>query len=325
MIGIDVSKATLSVCVRLTGRDQELVHEFPNNTTGHQKLHTWLKKHGQAASQACMESTGPYHLAVAQFLYQHDYTVSVINPRRIKAYGESRLSRGKTDGADARLIAEFGEREPIPGWQPPAVERVALKDLQDRLDELEESLRHHRQRREHGQHPGVLASLEREAMFIQNEVEALKQDIQQLCEKTPFLREEIELLCTIPGIGVLTATRFVARIDINLFDSAASFAAYLGVTPREHSSGTSVHRKTRMSKVGSKRLRTALYFPALQAAAYNAQVKALYQRLIAKGHSKKSALGAAMRKLAQQMYGVWSSHRPYDSTLGLPSHESFAA
>ena len=88
---------------------------------------------------------------------------------------------------------------------------------------------------------------------------------------------------------------------------------------------TLVHKKARMSKLGSKRLRTALYFPAMQATRYNAQVQALYDRLVAKGHPKKSALGAAMRKLAQQIYGVWSSRRPYDATHGLPSLESFTA
>lgn len=325
MIGIDVSKATLSVCVRLADNGMELNHEFPNSSTGQEKLHTWLKKHGAKGGWACMESTGPYHLSVAQFLYQHRYQVSVVNPKRIKAYGESRLSRGKTDKADARLIAEFGEKETLPVWQPPAPERVALKDLQDRLEELEESLRQHQQRREHCQNPSVLASLKREEAFIKQEIEVLRREIKRLCEKTPYLHEEIELLCTIPGIGELTAIRLVARIDITLFDSAASFAAFFGVTPREHSSGTSVHKKARMSKLGSKRLRTALYFPALQAARYNAQVKALYARLVAKGHPKKSALGAAMRKLAQQIYGVWTSRRPYDPTIGLPSLESFGS
>ena len=325
MIGIDVSKATLAVCLRLADSGIELDHEFPNTATGHHKLHAWLKKHGEQTGWACMESTGPYHLNVAQFLHQHRYRVSVVNPKRIKAYGESRLSRGKTDKADARLIAEFGEKETLPVWQPPAPERVALKDLQDRLDELEESLRQHRQRREHCQNPSVLASLEREEAFIKQEIEALKREQGHLCDKTPCLREEIELLCTIPGVGELTATRLVARIDISLFDHAASFAAFFGVTPREHSSGTSVHKKARMSKLGSKRLRTALYFPAMQATRYNAQVQALYDRLVAKGHPKKSALGAAMRKLAQQIYGVWSSRRPYDATHGLPSLESFTA
>lgn len=161
MIGIDVSKATLAVCVRLADSGIELDHEFPNTATGHHKLHAWLKKHGEQTGWACMESTGPYHLNVAQFLHQHRYRVSVVNPKRIKAYGESRLSRGKTDKADARLIAEFGEKETLPVWQPPAPERVALKDLQDRLDELEESLRQHRQRREHCQNPSILAEIAR--------------------------------------------------------------------------------------------------------------------------------------------------------------------
>lgn len=325
MIGIDVGKSSLVVCFAL-GTDR-IERTFENTFAGHQKMHCWLVKHGGRGDLACVESTGTYHLAVALFLYLRGYSVSVVNPRRIKAYAESRLSRTKNDPADARLIAEFGDKEraDLPLWQPPAQERVALKSLQDRLDELQHSLRRHQQRLEHDHNDATMASLQREQAFITEEIHRLQQAMIELFQHTPALSRDIELLCSIPGLGTLTARRFVARVEINHFDSAASFAAFLGVTPSEHSSGTSVHRKTRMSKVGSKRLRTALYFPALLATRFNPQVKALFDRLVAKGHVRKSALGAAMRKLAQQMCGVWSSGLPYSPTIGLCSLESLSS
>lgn len=317
MLGIDVSKATLAVCLVQAAVRQELTREFPNTATGHAQLQRWLVKHDAAQTPACMESTGPYHLSLALFLFHSGHQVSIVNPRRIKAYSESRLSRAKTDGVDARLIAHFGLREEIRVWEPPAAERVKLRDLQSRLDEIGRTRSRHRQRREHCQDADILASLEREEMFWTTEEQRLQTQLEAVLVQSVVLGEEVALLTSIPGIGALTARRLVASVDITRFDRASSFAAYLGVTPREHSSGTSVRKQPRMSKVGSKPLRTALYFPAMQATRFNPQIRAQYQRLVAAGKPKKSAIGAAMRKLSQQIYGVWTSRLPYDPTLGL--------
>ncbi|WP_420594026.1 IS110 family transposase [Deinococcus sp.] len=317
MLGIDVSKASLAVCLLKQSTAQELTGEFPNTPAGHLQLQRWLAQHDGAQTPACMESTGPYHRSLALFLFQGGHPVSIVNPRRIKAYSVSRLSRAKTDGVDARLIAQFGLREDLPIWTPPTAARVKLRDLQRRLDEIGRTRCQHQQRCEHCQDADILASLAREASFWSEEEQRLHRQLESVLGDSAELGEDVALLTSIPGIGALTARRLVASVDIKRFENAASFAAYLGVTPREHSSGTSVHKQPRMSKIGSKTLRTALYFPAMQATRCNTQIRAQYQRLVAAGKPKKSAIGAAMRKLAQQIYGVWSSRLPYDPTLGL--------
>jgi transposase len=323
MVGIDVGKASVVACL-LKQDGRELVDEFPNTPTGHYRLHRWIVKAG-GSTGVCMESTGCYHLTLARYLHDQQYQVSVVNPRRIKAYGESRLRRGKNDQVDARLIAQFAQGEPLPIWQPPSEAQVALRAIQDRLDELDQTLGAQRNRREHCAEPAVLASLDREAAFLKAEQARLTTERTALLAEQTSLGQAVRLLQTIPGVGQLTAVRLVARVDITQFDQAGSFAAYLGLTPREHSSGTSVHKRPRLSKLGSKRLRTALYFPALRATRDNPQIQALYQRLLAKGKPKPVALGAAMRKLAGQIYGVWSSGRPYEPTLGLPASTPLAA
>lgn len=218
---------------------------------------------------------------------------------------------------DARLIARFGLREETRAWEPPAAERVKLRDLQSRLDEIGRTQSRHRQRREHCQDADILASLKREEAFWAGEEQRLQTPLEAVLAQSVELAEAVALLTSIPGIGVLTARRLVASVDITRFECASSFAASLGVTPREHSSETSVRKQPRMSKIGSKPLRTALYFPAMQATRFNPQISAQYQRLVAAGKPKKSAIGAAMRKLAQQIYGVWTSRLPYDPTLCL--------
>ena len=165
----------------------------------------------------------------------------------------------------------------------------------------------------------VRDSVQRVCALLAEEVTRLGQARDALLQRHEALRTQVALLCTIPGIGLLTATRLVASVDIQRFERASSFAAFLGLTPKEHSSGTSVQRRTRLSKLGSRALRTALYFPAMQACRFNPQIRALYQRLVASGHAKKAAICAGMRKLAHQIYGVLKSGRPYDPTHGLPT------
>lgn len=322
MLGIDVGKSTLAVCLLqglAPGQRQELAGEFPNTAAGHRALHRWLVKQGATPVQVCMEATGPYTLSLALFLHEQGYPVSIVNPRRIKAYAESRLSRVKNDQVDARLIAHFAASEALPLWTPPAPARVRLRALQARVDGLDRLIQQQRQLLESAQEPGVRTSVERVCALLAEEVRSMQQEVQAHLEAQDELRAEVELLCGIPGIGWLTATRVVAAVEMTRFESADSFAAFLGLTPNEHSSGTSVRGRSRMSKVGSKALRTALYFPALQACRFNPQVGALYQRLLAAGKPKKCALCAAMRKLAHQVYGVLKSRQPYDPTLGLPA------
>lgn len=321
MLGIDVSKATLAVCLQTTAADpaQELAREFPNTPAGHQALERWLMRHEAASVHACMEATGPYTLSLAQFLFSRNHPVSVVNPRRIQAYGHSRLSRVKTDRADAKLIANFARSEVLPLWTPPDPDRAQLRALQQRIDRLNRQIAWERNQLESATAEVVRDSVQRVCALLAEEVTRLGQDREALLQRHDALRTQVTLLCTIPGIGLLTATRLVASVDIQRFERAASFAAFLGLTPKEHSSGTSVQQRTRLSKMGSCTLRTALYFPAMQACRFNPQIKALYQRLLASGHSKKSAICAGMRKLAHQIYGVLKSDRPYDPTLGLPA------
>ena len=95
------------------------------------------------------------------------------------------------------------------------------------------------------------------------------------------------------------------------FHKARQFAAYLGLTPKERQSGTSLRGRTRITKMGPKDLRKALYMPAIVSKSLNPDIKAFYDNLIARGKSKMSALGAAMRKLAHIAFGVIKNRTVY--------------
>jgi transposase len=145
--------------------------------------------------------------------------------------------------------------------------------------------------------------------FLEKEIECLKKQLREHFNKHAGLHSDAQLLQSmlqsIPGIGELTAWDILAKLpDVKQFNSAQAVAAYAGLSPREHRSGSSVFKKTRLSKQGNTRLRKAMYFPAVNAVTWNPLVKAHYERLIAAGKIRMVALAAAMRKMLMICYGV---------------------
>ena len=117
-LGIDVAKLKLDVALKTA--DKTHVKQFENSPAGFRALQAWLGSFSLPSVHACLEATGTYGDAVSFFLHEQGHVVSLVNPLRIKGYAASRLQRNKTDKADARLIAEFCEKENPSPWTPPA-------------------------------------------------------------------------------------------------------------------------------------------------------------------------------------------------------------
>ncbi len=316
-LGIDVGKEALEVALR---GDEEAIARttVANDSDGHDELLRWLQDQGSGPEETsvCMEASGDFEKAIAQRLYEENYRVSVVNPRRIKGYASSQLQRTKTDPADASLIARFGWREDPRPWEPPSAAESRLQELtrarqalkkektrtQNRLDEAEdEAVRR--------AHRGLLEEIERQ-------IEDLEEEIEEHVEENPKLERECSLLETIPGVGLQTAAIVISELGSpERFESARQAAAYAGLVPSHHQSGTSVRGNPRMSKVGNGRLRRAMYFPAMTALRFNSAVKAFGDRLKNRGKEKMVVVGAAMRKLLHICYGVLKSGRPFDPSL----------
>ena len=164
-----------------------------------------------------------------------------------------------------------------------------------------------------GQPAVVLESLQTSIAFLEGEVKRLQKQIRDHINQNPGLKRDAKLLESIPGVGELTAWDILAELpDVSQFDSAQSVAAYAGLAPREHRSGSSVRKQTRLSKQGNWRLRKALYFPAVTALTWNPSVKAHYERLREAGKPRMVALAACMRKLLMIVYGVLKHQTPFD-------------
>jgi transposase len=324
VLGIDVSKNQLDVVlVREDGRTERA--QFVNGRKGFHSLHHFLKKRVQTALHACLEATGSYGDEIALFLFEAGYKVSVINPAQIKSYGDSRLSRTKTDASDAALIADFCRTQQPPAWMPPPPE---LRELQALLRHLE-ALTQMRQQEVNRRDAGILSAivldaLNRHIAFLDQEIADLQKRIRNHVDRYPDLRQQRDLLTTIPGIGDLTAARLLAELPIwREFTSPKQVAAFAGLSPRQHQSGSSVRGRTRLSKRGSSRLRTMLYFPAIVAQRHNPALARFAQRLRDAGKPKMAVLAAVMRKLLLLAYAILKSGHPFD--LQFTSRASLSA
>ncbi len=311
-LGIDVAKLKFNVC--LIREDGKLRHKvFANTATGFTQLTTWLSANHVEQLHACLEATGTYSEALATYLFDAGQRVSVVNPAAIKAYAGCQLSRTKTDKVDAALIARFCLTQQPPLWTPLAPELRTLQALVRRLDSLIEMHTMEHNRLVAGAVDALVQhSLEEHLTYLEAQSKRTENLIKEHINSHPHLKAERDLLLSIPGIGEATTARLLAEIDFQQYESARSVAAFTGLVPRLRQSGTSVRGRARLSKVGSPRIRHALYFPAVTAIRCNPTIKAWAKELRERGKCEMQIIGAVMRKLIHLAYGVLKTGKPYD-------------
>ena len=311
-IGIDISKDSFDVALFI----QSIAHQlqFRNDRTGFGQFQKWLKKRKVVEAHACMEATGRYADELARFLYDRGFEVSVVNPKRIKSYAESKLTRSKTDAVDAAIIEDFCRTQQPRLWKPASPEIEELQTMTRHLEALKRMRTQELNRLKSGlTAPVVREIIEKHIVFLEQEIEQLEELIDGHIDHHPGLKKDAELIESIPGIGNLTAAILMAEIkDINRFDSASELASYAGLSTQRRQSGTSVRGRSRLSKIGNATLRKALFFPSMSARRHNPIVKAFCERLSARGKQTMVIQGAAMRKLLHLVYGVWKKGRPFD-------------
>lgn len=318
-IGLDVGKEKLHAAwLRDAATQFTRPKAVSNSAAGHAQLLAWAERQtGQATGEICfvLEATGVYHDAVALFLYQAGCRVCVLNPLHVKRYGESCGIKTKNDQHDARLLARFGHERQPPAWHPPALPVRHLKALLRRLEALEQDQQRERNRLEKYEIEDVpavvLASVRSMITTLEQELTALQRRIEEHIDAHPELNEQRQLLQTVPGIGPKLSAWFLALFGTKDFRSGKQAAAFLGLFPTERQSGTSVRGHPALAKNGDGRWRARLYWPAMSATRFNPDIRAFYERLLARGKCGKSALCAAMRKLVQMAFGILKHGRPY--------------
>ena len=319
IVGTDVSKGKLDSSLLtdpILKKTKDKVSE--NTLVGFRALLEWACRHGKCEATELhfvLEATGVYHESLAEFLFDAGCQVSVVNPLLVKRFSESQGFRNKNDRHDGKVLALYGKERQPQLWTPPPPEARHLKALLARIAALENDLRRELNRLEKAQigkaPEQVMTSLASSLSFLEEQKARLQKEIDDHLDQHPKLKEEKQLLLTIPGIGEKLSMLFLALFNNRNFVSAPQVAAFLGLIPVEHESGTSVFKRPRLSKAGDGRFRAALYWPAIVATTHNPDVRALYLRLIKAGKTKMAAIGAAMRKLVHIAFGVYKNLTPY--------------
>lgn len=314
VLGIDVAKSKLDVALRLP--DGKLRSKVVANTPqGFEALSAWLDKHDVVELQVCMEATGIYWEAVAEYLADAGHTVSVVNPVQVKAFAGAALVRTKTDRVDARLIAEFCVAQHPEPWQAPPPALRELRALVRRCDALV-AMRTQEHHRLLVARTAVRHGIEAHLAYLEQAIAEIEAAIRQKIDDDPGLKEQRALLDSIPGLGDKTIPVLLSFYGGPLrFDKAKQAAAFAGLDPRQRESGSSVHGKPRLSKVGHAWLRKALYMPAMVAITKTTWGRAFKNRLAAAGKPPMVILGAMMRKLVHVAFGVLKSGIPFNPKL----------
>ena len=264
---------------------------------------------------ACLEATGTYGEGLALYLHQSGFQVSVVNPAKIKGFAQCQLMRLKNDKADSLLIARYCEVMQPRIWQPAPIHVKQLQALVRRLDDLIIALNQEKNRLSVADQV-IYPSIQSMIVTLEQQIQLIQGEIKSCIKKNTTLKQQAKLLNSIPGIGPATIAQVLAFMgNLSQFNNAKQYVAFVGLNPKEYSSGSSVKARTRLSKTGSASSRRVFYMPALVAMKHNPLIKTFSQRLKKAGKKGKLVICAAMRKLVHIIYGVLKSEKFFNPSL----------
>lgn len=305
-LGIDISKEVFDVC---TSDGKHL--QFDNSAEGFSAYAKLLDAH----SQSVMEATGSYHQKLVSWLFAHGHAVSVVNPLIIKRFAQMRLRIAKTDKADARIIQAYAQLEQPSTWSPPekfvaqAFEINSLVELLIRQRTALKNKLHSIDSKGRSSSQSV-RSIEKLIRQMDVHIAGLESSMEKLIRENQSMM--FDQLCSIPGIGKKTAMFLIVITNrFEGFESCKQLSAYLGLAPTVRMSGKSVRGQSRISKTGNTTIRNLLFMCSFTASEKNKACRELFERIVAKGKSKKLALIAVANKLLKQAFAIAKSQMSY--------------
>jgi transposase len=287
-IGIDVSKQKLDVSYN----DKEIA-VFDNTPKGLKQLVKSIKN--KKRTRIVMEATGGYERPLAHFLQDQNIAVSIVNAKRVRDFAKALGWLAKTDEIDSHVIRLFAQTINPHVTEPRSESQQSLDSLVHRRDQLVKPRAMEKQHLETVVDKDAKLSIHRNIKFLDKEIERIESKIKELIKSNKPLKNKVERLETIKGVGTIVALTLMADLPELGTLSNKEISALVGVAPFCRDSGAMKGRRTIWG--GRAQVRTILYMAALSARNHNAPIKAFYERLVSNGKSKKTALVACMRKL----------------------------
>ena len=226
---------------------------------------------------------------------------------------------------DARVLLEYAARMPFHAWKTPSVAARQVNAVGRRIHALTQQCAMEKNRLHAASAtattlPAIVRDLRRSVRSLENAVVRLQREGQRIIASTPLLQRRFELLQSTPGIAAASALQLLGELALTPADcDVRQWVAYAGLDPRQYESGSSVQKKTRISKVGNRHLRRILYMPALTAVRFAPHLRAFYEHLQARGKCKMVALVAVMRKLLHAIFGMFKHDTLFDGAKLCPT------
>lgn len=337
VVGIDVAMGEL-VCsfgvfsdnleVKLKSNDV-----FKNNEKGFVKLIKWIEKITTPETEVffVMEATGVYHEKLAHWLHERSKKVVIVLPNKISNYVKTLDIKTVTDKTAAEAIARFGLERNLEPWQPPRQIFRTIKQLTRERDQIvsERTViknQLHAENSEAFPNSNSLKRLNNRIQLLNQQEKEIKKEISELIKKEEKLKNQIDILTTIPGVGELTASIVLAETNgFEMIRNKRQLTSYSGLDVKEKQSGISVKGKPRISKKGNRYIRKALHLPSLAAVKHSEVYRDNYARLIGRHGIKMKALVAIQRKLLELMYILYKTKTTFDPEYELKKEQQLEA
>lgn len=322
-VGIDCAKDELAVCFGQLDEEMDIVHKatevFANTSSGFKKLLSWADKLVVAEVPVCfvIEATGVYHQKVTSCLFDAGKRISVVLPNKASHFAKTLKVRTVNDKESSKMLATLGLEKQLDAWQKPETVFTRLKLLTRERERLINEITVYKNQlhaEEHGAYglQSTVKRIKKMLALMDKQVNEIAREITLLVEAHPELHEKIKKVCTIPGIGLITAVTVVAECNgFNLIRNSKQLVSYAGYDVVEKQSGTSVLGKSHISGHGNKHIRKVLHFPAITHVKYDKHHQKFYARLQSKHGIKMKAYTAIQRKLLVLIYTLWKKKECY--------------
>lgn len=333
--GIDISSDDFAASYGILYSDLERqvinICKFKNTRRGFDKFLAFTKKHqskinpsGNIQTWYIMEASGVYYENLAYYLNDKGLNVHVALANKVKSYTKTLENKSKNDELDSIAIAQFGLEKQLPKWLPPSSEMKGLKELSRELSALKNMRtaarnQSHAKNKAHEINNSSIKRIKDLIKFLNKQIKKSERDIETTVKSNPKLKERIDKITVLKGIGLQTAVMIIS--ETNGFEGITNrrqLTSYVGLDVKENQSGKKAGKGS-ISKHGNKYIRKGLYMPALSCKKHDKKMKDLYQRVCERHGWKVKKVGviAVMRKILHIIYALWKNGTEYNPNYGI--------
>jgi len=317
-VGIDVASKELSVVFCVNGKHRK-AQSFENKAEDFKRLTALIQKLS-GETIVCMEATGVHHFDLAVALSRAErIKVMVINPKAAHNFAKALNQRSKTDSIDADVLASYAERMEFVSWVRPSEEALCLRALARRISaigKMKAQLKNQLYSLTATEETPDIVITQTKTLIetLEEQINSFRSSALEIINKNDEIQKKYTLIVSVKGIADASAVQLLGELlSLPAELTVKQWVAYAGLDPRQFESGTSVSKRTRISKAGNRYIRQALYMPALVACRSEPNVASYYDHLQNKrGLKKIQAICAVMRKLLHAIYGMLHNNMPFD-------------